>query len=252
MRLIIIFSMRMLIRVMLCFWFIGSHVVLQAHKLEVRPDPWHRHVTLGGVLNTGNSQTRQLHGQAKIDYECIDWDNYGLISGQWGRDQVQSTAQQILAELELRYRFLPNYMFFKGRSLFDRFSVYDRLWQLSSGLGRMLLDDGAHRFKLELGPGSRHRRVSGSRDMQHEFIAGALLHYKWTLSETAVFSQHISLDAGRFNTTTESRSALKVRIAHQFALELSYAVSHHARLPAESKNRAKTDTKTQIAVVYDF
>ena len=73
--------------------------------------------------------------------------------------------------------------------------------------------------------------------------------YRWTISETAEFSQSIAIDSVSFNTYTESVTKLTMDILGNISIVVSYTIKTNSDVPAGTVN---TDTFTAVALEYAF
>ncbi len=222
-------------------------------KLEPLNPPWKGSLQAGAVVNTGNNSSQNINGKIGIKYQTSQWDNTSSIEGQLDSSNKATNTEKIDFNAELR-RIISDdsYLFAKTEVAYDRFGAYDFVIRSAVGYGRILYRDDKTRFILEVGPGSSHSRISGSRKFQNEFIVSTMALYKRKLSESASFKQKIKIDAGQRNTHIKSVSALRTKISKRLGLELSYTMDYDTKIPPETKNTTKLDTVSKIAVVFDF
>ena len=84
---------------------------------------------------------------------------------------------------------------------------------------------------------------------QNEAIIRGGLDYAWKLSETAIFTQDLTVESGADNTYLESVTALRARILTDIALVASYTIKQNSDVPLGSE---KTDTFTALSLEYAF
>ena len=75
------------------------------------------------------------------------------------------------------------------------------------------------------------------------------MYYKWHLSETSLFSQDLTIEAGDKNTYLESVTALSARLVGNLALVASYTIKNNSDVPPLTE---KTDTYTALSLEYTF
>ena len=75
------------------------------------------------------------------------------------------------------------------------------------------------------------------------------MYYKWHLSETSLFSQDLTIEAGDKNTYLESVTALSARLVGNLALVASYTIKNNSDVPSLTE---KTDSYTALSLEYAF
>ncbi|MDR5906370.1 DUF481 domain-containing protein [Franzmannia qiaohouensis] len=199
---------------------------------------------------SGNTDSRTLLGKGRLTWLTGNWTHSlrGEIRNV-ARDDTTS-AEQYLAAWRERYDFDgDHYLFGFARWEKDRFSGYDQQVTTIAGYGRQILDSDTHRLSLEAGPGYRFDDV---RDEESEgFSVGyGALAYDWEVTDNASFSQELSIEATRDNTTSRSYSALTARINSRMALRLSHEIRRNSQ-PPESAT-ARSDMTTSASLVYSW
>jgi putative salt-induced outer membrane protein len=214
---------------------------------------WENSIKFGGAINTGNSDNTNLNGKFNSKLDHNKWSYTFGLEGELNNANGDKTAENAKSSVAARYLFIPRYYsFIKGNITFDAFATYDFILIGALGLGHILIEKPAHKLVIEAGPGSTHRRISGTREFQNDFIFNISGLYHFDISETASMEQSGGVDIGRLNTHTEATTAIKTKVTSGLALELSFTVRNDSKVPANSKNTIKTDTVTNITVVYDF
>ena len=217
------------------------------------PIDWQNTISLGGSINTGNSDTTNLNAKYTSDFKHFNWNYHLSVEGELDTANGQRTAQNATGIGAIRYFFKPYiYAFSKGDVTYDEFATYDFVIKAAGGLGRVFIDNDKNFFSLELGPGSTHQRISGTQDFQTLFIVTGAGLYKYKISPTASLNQAVSVDYSKTYTHTESISAIRTKVMEGLALEVSFTLKNDSAIPVNSKNTKKTDTTTKITIVYDF
>ncbi len=223
--------------------------VLPAHAAD-QPQGWSGDVELGWVTTSGNSNTRTVNAKGKLHY----------VKGPW-RDQVQAavfkasdsgvvTAERYLLSGKSDYFYSRyNYLFATLRYVKDRFSGYDYQVSEVAGYGRRLIDDPALTFDLELGLGGRQSQETGVGRRRDVGIVRGAAKLGWDISATARFTEELTVESGSDNTTSESVTALKVKINGNFSMKSSVTVTNNSNV---SPGIQHTDTITAVTLVYDF
>lgn len=214
-------------------------------------------IQLGGSIETGNSPTTTLVGKfnsiLSVEADKQLWGYNFLLEGKRATAQKIETARFIKSDIEGQYLFSESvYSYAKVNFIYNAFDTYDRVARESIGLGWIVFRNDTHKWTLEAGPGSTHQRIAGSNVWQHQLIGHGESTYLLHLSKHADFSQIFQVDSGRLNTLLQSQTALRSKIMSALALQLSYDVNHYTVIPAGSTNTKKTDTSTNVTVIYNF
>lgn len=214
-------------------------------------------IELGGSLQTGNNPATTVLGKftSDLDINYLDnpWGYSYLLSGRRATARGIETARMARTHAEGRYLFSPRtYLFTKINYVYNAYDVYDIVVRDSTGLGQILIKDERQKLTVEAGPGSTHQRIAGPDTWQNQFIGHAESNYLLHLSENAEFTQDVSVDVGSINTFVRAISGIKTSILSNVDLRLSFEIDYYSTIPPQSTNTKKTDTYTDIALVYKF
>ena len=87
----------------------------------------------------------------------------------------------------------------------------------------------------------------------YEIEKGALLRVatelEWRVTQTSVFKQIISVEAGSDNTRTLSETSLSASISNAMQMKLGFAVANDTKV---APGKERTDTVTSATLVYKF
>ena len=84
---------------------------------------------------------------------------------------------------------------------------------------------------------------------EEDFIVRGGLNYQWKFSETAQFTQDLTVESGPENTYAESVSAIRTSLIADLALVASYTIKNNSVVPPGSE---KTDTFAALSLEYAF
>ena len=130
----------------------------------------------------------------------------------------------------------------------DKFSGYDQQIREVVGYGKRLIDTDVHKLNGEIGGGARQADLRDGAS-QDEAIIRLSGDYLWNISETAEFTQTLSIESGSDNTFTEAVTKLTAQIRGNFSVILSYTIRNNSDVPVGIE---KTDTFTAVALEYTF
>jgi putative salt-induced outer membrane protein len=131
----------------------------------------------------------------------------------------------------------------------DRFSGFASQSDLTFSYGRdLLVNRGDMSLSVVGGIGVRWTRFNDGSDSDEPILRFAG-EYEWTLSDSAVFNQDLSMEAGSKSDIYRSESSIETDIMENLSLRFSFNIKHQTDVPVGKK---KTDTQTAITFVMDF
>lgn len=216
---------------------------------EEEESPWAGKAKLGYLATSGNTNNSNLNAGFAISYSTDDWKHSFETFAIHSTEDNATTAEAYEAGWKSE-RSLSGNNFLFGQLDWrkDRFSSYETQFSQTVGYGRRLIDSESHMLSVEIGAGTRQSRLIDGTDANETIIRGGL-DYKWQLSETAAFTQGITIESGQENTYTESVSALSAQLVGNLALVASYTIKNNSDvLPLIEK----TDTYTALSLEYIF
>lgn len=225
-------------------------LALPAHAQDADDDgPWSGTAVLGYLATSGNTENSNLNTGFELGYTLEKWAHLlsaGAIYA--AEDDVTTTEAYELAFKTERSISDDDFLFGRLGWRKDRFSSYESQFSQTVGYGRRLLNLDAHKLNAEIGVGARQSDLIDGTS-EDEFIVRGGLSYLWAISETAEFTQGLSIEAGDTNTYTEAVTALKANLLGDLALVASYTIKNNSDvLPGTEK----TDTYTALSLEYAF
>lgn len=211
--------------------------------------PWAGTAKLGYLATSGNTDNSNLNAGFTVSYSVDDWKHSFAVAAISSADGNTTTAEAYEAGWKSE-RNLSEKSFLFGQLDWrkDRFSGYATQFSQTVGYGRRLIDSEVHKLNGEIGFGARQSELIDGTD-ESEAIIRAGLDYTWQLSETAAFTQVLTIESGQENTYTESVTALSAQLVGNLALVGSYTIKNNTDvLPLIDK----TDTYTAISLEYTF
>jgi putative salt-induced outer membrane protein len=211
--------------------------------------PWAGTAKLGYLATSGNTDNSNLNAGFTVSYSVDDWKHSFAAAAISSADGNTTTAEAYEAGWKSE-RNLSEKSFLFGQLDWrkDRFSGYATQFSQTVGYGRRLIDSEVHKLNGEIGFGARQSELIDGTD-ESEAIIRAGLDYTWQLSETAAFTQVLTIESGQENTYTESVTALSAQLVGNLALVGSYTIKNNTDvLPLIDK----TDTYTAISLEYTF
>ena len=211
--------------------------------------PWAGKATLGYLATSGNTENSTLNTGFEVGYTSGQWAHLlkaAAISA--SENEVTTTEAYDLGWKSERKITDHDFLFGRLQWRKDNFGAFDTQFSQSVGYGRRLIDNDKHKLNAELGVGARQSELQlGGKEDETIFTAG--VYYKWQLSETAVFRQDLTVEAGNENTYTESVTAISAKLLGDLALVASYTIKNNSDVPLLTE---KTDTYTALSLEYSF
>lgn len=209
-----------------------------------------REVELGALFTSGNTDEETLNFAGAINIDRQQWNHAFTVNGLYAASDSTVKGQRFAAAARTNYE-ISEFSYFQTRASHedDRFSGFDSQSDITFSFGTELL---RHRANMGLtgnvGVGARYSRLEegGTRS---EPILRLASEYNWTLSESADFSQDLSVEAGSDSNIYRSLTSIETNIMENLSLRFSLQIKHQTEVPVGNK---KTDTQTAITFVMSF
>jgi putative salt-induced outer membrane protein len=224
-------------------------VAAQNVAAEEEEGPWAGKAKLGYLATSGNTDNSNLNAGFAISYSTDGWQHsFETVAINSTEDNATTAEAYEVGWKSERSLSENNFLFGQLDWRKDRFSGYQTQFSQTVGYGRRLIDSEIHKLNVEIGVGARQSKLIDGTDVSETIIRTGL-DYKWQLSETAAFTQGITIEFGQENTYTESVTALSAQLVGNLALVASYTIKNNSDvLPLIEK----TDTYTAISLEYSF
>lgn len=221
---------------------IGAVVSAQENRVE-------KEIELGGLFTSGNTEEESLNFAGAIDIIQDDWEYRFSLDGLYSSSESEVKGQRLYGVALANYSFSEN-AYFRSRVSHenDRFSGFDSQSDITFSYGWGLLQNISNMdLSLDAGLGVRWSRLDNS-DFDEPIVRLAG-DYSWTISDTAVFSQELSAEAGSDSNIFRSVTSIETEIMENLSLRLSLKMKHQSDVPID---RERTDTETAVTLVMQF
>ena len=221
----------------------------EAGAAKEEATPWSGSVSLGFLGTSGNTETTNVNSGFEIGYKAGKWNHAFDAYAISATEDDETTAEAFGAGWKSE-RNLSEKNFLFGRLSYrnDRFSGFPTQFSQSAGYGRRILETPKHMLSAEVGAGARQSERADGVD-ENDLILSGGINYRWTISETADFTQYFAIEFGEENTYLESVSALSARLIGKLALVASFTVKNNSDVPVGAE---ETDTYTALSFEYGF
>ena len=204
---------------------------------------------LGFLATSGNSESENANGNFDL------WWNYEPWSHSLNGVAIRSSSSGVTTADATGIGWKSRYALNEADYLFgllawdkDEFSAYEQQVREAVGYGRHIVNTEKHLLSGEIGIGARQSdlRDGTSQSGTIYYLGG---DYRWTISESSVFTQSIAVEQGSDNTYIESNTSLSAKVRSNLALVLSFTAKNNSDVLPDTE---KTDTFTAISLEYTF
>ncbi|KPM84255.1 DUF481 domain-containing protein [Pseudoalteromonas sp. ACER1] len=227
---------------------------------------------LGAIITSGNTETTTLKGGVKVLHNLENWNNEYKLDGLYKEDEIenddgvketQRTNEKYSISAQGNYKLNEkhSHLFIYGSHVSDYFGAYRNESVISAGYGLRVIDRSDMWLNAEIGPGYKYfqypddstevdengNSLAGERE--GEVIALGKVDYNWQISDSARFTQLVSVEYGDTNTKTRSESAILAKINGSLQMKVAYNITHNSDVADDKEN---TDTETSLTLVYSF
>ncbi len=242
-------------KIWLALFILASVTISQADEattVSVKSPEWDNNAELSLLLTSGNTDIRTIGLGIGTIYKPLPW----VLSGKAGflssSTSGTTTAEAYTAEGRGERKLTDDLGLYVNLSFLKNvFAGFNRRFGGELGLSYSLLKAGAHTISTEAGLGIiDENRTDLTAQTFPSARAGA--EYKWKFSETADFTNNLSvLDS--LKTTSDWRlvnvSSVTAIMTSILSLKASFKIEY-LNLPVTGKK--STDTTTSIALVAKF
>lgn len=214
-------------------------------------------IQFGLSSSTGNTESENYNTQINIDYTKYRWTNAFQANNWFGKSDGNVNQEKYFFQDQINYSFndnanIDNYVFVSGNWTFDRFSPYKYQSVYALGYGRDWVKTDRLVLNTQIGPGYRRNKERDTGLIEANYILTTQAGIRWFITKTGALSETVRYDIGRPYDYLKSVTAFTNKIVGNLAVQISYTVEHYSSIPANSTNTHKTDTTTNVALVYTF
>lgn len=228
---------------------------------------WTTSAELGAITTTGNTEGTSITGKIDAKQDLTKWTNQYILSAFFKEDEKRDaennrikerSAERYLVSAKGAYKLTEEFdnLFVLGSHTDDKFGAYSQYTTLAAGYGTRLINLESQSLDVEVGPGYYTAKRAGVetvngiiRETESGLLARSAASYKWTLSESATFTQTLSIEYSADNTRTIAETALSARINGAMQMKAAFLVQNDSDVPVDKKS---TDTQTSLTLVYSF
>lgn len=224
------------------------------------PEEWKANAGLSAIINTGNSSSQTVGGNALVSHKAnrnkVEW----TAGGAYGRARDNATGTSTTNtenwRTQLRYdRFLtdPISLFALGHIGADKPGLIDLRYGGAAGLSHEIYKVDPHFFKYEVGFDVTHEdRLPNPTTSANLYSARLFLNYKYKLSAWATFEEGLeslfNVKEGK-DVRINSLTAVNMKLTDKLAFQAGYSLRFD-NVPVPGAK--KLDTMTTLGLVMNF
>ena len=226
---------------------------------EIPIGSWSTSAELGAITTSGNTVGTSVTGKIDARQELDDWSNQYIFSGYFKEDETtndegqkirERSAERFSASAKAAYKLMADHekLFVLASHVNDKFGAYTKYSTLAVGHGSRWYQSSDKSVDVEVGPGY----FSGTNDTgesEHGLTVRGAAAMKWKISQSAMFSQTLSVERGTSNTHSIAETSLSTKINGTMQMKAAFSARNDTRVPDDKKN---TDTQTSLTLVYSF
>ena len=226
---------------------------------EIPIGSWSTSAELGAITTSGNTVGTSVTGKIDARQELDDWSNQYIFSGYFKEDETtndegqkirERSAERFSASAKAAYKLMADHekLFVLASHVNDKFGAYTKYSTLAVGHGSRWYQSSDKSVDVEFGPGY----FSGTNDTgesEHGLTVRGAAAMKWKISQSAMFSQTLSVERGTSNTHSIAETSLSTKINGTMQMKAAFSARNDTRVPDDKKN---TDTQTSLTLVYSF
>ncbi|MBV52863.1 MAG: hypothetical protein CL816_02210 [Coxiellaceae bacterium] len=227
-----------------------------SHDENKTPSNWDgSSINLGGILNTGNTDSSSLTGALKLLYSKDRWTNTFNLDGQYGRDDGETNAQMYSIENKTQYSLnsittMNNFVYLDTDTTVNSFSSYDFTSTLTAGYGRDWIKNDKHTLSTSVAPGYNQSSVQNSNTITDSWAAVGSINYAWIFSSSTKLSEDTKFSFFETYWQTTSTSSISNKLNSKLSLLLSYSITYYSKIPEGTDFTDKMNTITNISLAY--
>jgi putative salt-induced outer membrane protein len=236
-----------------------ASIQVHANSTSVTDKIWTTSAELGVITTSGNTVGTSATGKIDAKQELEQWSNQYIVSAFFKEDEktadngervTETSAERYMISAKTAYKLEKefNKLFAFGSYTDDKFGAYTEYTTLAVGYGTRLYNAEDKSLDAEIGPGYVTGKRSSGETEQGMIVRGAG-SFNWTISESASFSQTLSVEYGSDNTRTIAETALLAKINGSMQMKAAFLLQNDSDVPAGKKS---TDTQTSLTLVYSF
>lgn len=204
----------------------------------------------GATVVNGNSKSQSFYSDVKTECNFKEkWKNILQGRGENKSENDVRSREYYRINNQTRYSVSKsNYALLELEYVDDRFGGFDYRLTETAGFGREVYKNDTITFSGQAGAGYRQIKLSNG-EQSALFTARSALDFKWQLTKTIYFNEHLDISIDRETTITRSEANMKAQLNSSLYLKLFYLIENRSAVAQGVKN---TDSTTMLILGYEI
>ncbi len=228
------------------------------HDVDQTPSPWDGStINLGGVQNTGNTDSSNFTGALKIIYTKNRWTNTLNLNGQYGRSDGETNAQMYGIENKTQYSLntistINNFIYLDTDTVVNPFNSYDFTSTVTAGYGRDWVKNDKYTLSTSIAPGYNQSSIQNSDTIDNSWAAVGNMNILWNISSSTKLTDDSKLSFFETYWEVTTTAALNNKISGNLSLVLSHSITYFSEIPEGTDYTDQMNTITNVSLSYSF
>lgn len=242
------------------FTVVALTAAMQVHADDANTTkPWQTSAELGAITTSGNTSGTSVTGKLDARQDTTHWSNEYVVSAFFKEDRktdetgvsyTEKAAEKYVLSAKGGYKLDNDHakLFVLGSHTRDEFGAYREYSLLAAGYGDRLYQSKTVVLDAEIGPGY-YRGTTSDDTKERGAMVRTAASLDWTISDSALFRQTVSFEAGADNKRSLAESSINTKINGSMQMKAAFLIQHDSQVPQGKKS---TDTQTSLTLVYSF
>ena len=237
--------------------FLSQAVIAEESAQE--KSPFEVSAELGLLIKTGNTESTSVFGNLTVLHELTSWNNKytlditkkeeDIADPVTGNKNSETTDEKYKVTAQGDYGLSDtSALFIFGSYTDDKFGSYKEYTTVAAGYSYRAFEKENMHLDVNVGPGYSEAVLQDGTKEDGVVVRGSAA-FKWNISETAKFTQNISVESADYNTRTITETALVSSLNSSLQMKFGFKTVTDSDVAPGSK---KTDTETSATVIVNF
>jgi len=201
----------------------------------------------GGIINTGNTQSKSLNFNTHLIYSLKKWIHTFDTSYQYANTKDKgTTSNQFYAQEKSKFKLSDlNFVYGSVDYTNNRFDGYDYIVNLNTGYGRNIQMPETMSLDVFVGPGVRLDKQQSTKKSRTIGMVQLGSTYGWDITDETSFSEGLTTNISKKTVDTTSVTALTTSLNSHLKFSVNYELDHTSK-PVDDKKSLNTITSLNL------
>ncbi len=225
---------------------------------QKHPSPWdNSNAQVGYIVNRGNTDSSMFNLGGNVQFTKPRWQNQFQGQFQYGIAEHVTNRQYTHLYDQIQYDLNndgkhDNYIFANADATLTRYGPYTYQTVYAAGYGRDWITTKHFTLSAQIGPGYRRNKEHSSNRVRDAFVATTQANAALKLGCCGTITQTVRYDIAKPYNYMQAVTAFTNKIVGHVAIQTSYTLTHYSNIPSNNPNTKKTDSITNLSLVYNF